>query len=327
MQSSENKSVVYKGSALFLLLFLLLGCRIVISTPLPTEIPAASIATPVAIAGSVQQAATGEPGANASAGAAPEPGATPTPVLNPTPTPVFLERFSTEIDPSDTFRASRALPRHGIIIAVVIPLIVFGIPWLIFELFTIRYVQPQSFDLSTVRIKAQDGLFIQATLSVTARKTMSMASTRMTWPRVINLVEKTVEQELIHEALSFPTLEELEQNIKFITEKFLELPVLRELYRDFGVEVMRFNIESYYPQETMDALNRKAEASAGGAAYLAYAAAAHLNPDSQESRDLYRVYQQTTSRVDAARNLGGGIASAASVFRREEKKNNDKEQK
>jgi len=90
---------------------------------------------------------------------------------------------------------------------------------------------------------------------------------------------------------------------------------------------MRFNIESHYPQETMDALNRKAEASAGGAAYLAFAAAAHLDPDTQESRDLYRVYQQTTSKVDAYRNLGGGIAAVANVIRREEKKDEEVEKK
>ena len=64
----------------------------------------------------------------------------------------------------------------------------------------------------------------------------------------------------------------------------------------------------------MDAINRKAEASAGGTAYLAFAAAAHLDPDSPESRQLYTVYQETTGRVDAARNLGGGLTNIAEVF-------------
>jgi hypothetical protein len=128
-------------------------------------------------------------------------------------------------------------------------------------------------------------------------------------------VEKPLEQELIHEALQYPTLEELELNLKNISEQFMTLPIVREeLWEDFGVEVMRFNIEARYPQETMDALNRKAEASAGGTAYLAYAAAAHLDPDSPECRELFRVYQETSGRVDAARNLGGGITALAEVF-------------
>jgi hypothetical protein len=89
---------------------------------------------------------------------------------------------------------------------------------------------------------------------------------------------------------------------------------VRELSLDFGVEVMRFNVETRYPQETMDALNRKAEASAGGTAYLAYAAAAHLDPDTPECRDLYKIYQETSGQVDAARNLGGGITSLANLL-------------
>jgi len=323
MQSSGNKFAVYKWALMAMVLVLsLLGCTLVVATPLPTEIDAAAVQTSVAVVQVAEQTATVE------AGSTPPPEATPTPAVSPTPAPTtyFLQGLSTEMDTGNPARDSRALPRHGLIIAFLLPLIVFGIPWLFFELFTIRYVQPRSIDLSTVRIKAQDGLFIRATASMTARRNLSMASTRMTWPRVQDFMEKTVEQELIHEALQFSTLEELEQNLKGITERFLELPVLRELNRDFGVEVMRFNIESFYPEETMDALNRKAEASAGGAAYLAYAAAAHLDPDTQESRELYRIYQQTTSRVDAYRNLGGGIAAVAGAIRREEKQQNEEEE-
>jgi hypothetical protein len=191
----------------------------------------------------------------------------------------------------------------------VLPLLVFGLPWTVVQWILIRYVQPLGVDLSEVRIKAQDGLFIQAAVSMTARRNLTLAAARMTWPRVVDFVEKTIEQELIHEALQFLTLMELEQNLKHITDGFLELPIVQELSRDFGVEVLRFNVEARYPQETMDALNRRAEAAAGGAAYLAYAAAAHLDPDTVECRQLYKIYQETSGQVDAARNLGGGITS------------------
>jgi hypothetical protein len=137
----------------------------------------------------------------------------------------------------------------------------------------------------------------------------------MSWPRVREFVEKSLEQELLHDALNFPTLEDLERNLKNIAESFKALPIVEELYNDFGVEVMWFNIETRYPPETMDALNRRAEAAAGGTAYLAYAAAARLDPDSQESRELYRVYQETKGQVDAARNLGGGFTSIANLLR------------
>jgi hypothetical protein len=222
-----------------------------------------------------------------------------------------------EEDPEQKARKDRAKPRHGLIIAFLLPLVVFGIPWLILEFFTIRYVQPRGIDLSTIRIKAQDGLFIETTLSMTARRSLTLASTRMTWSAVQDFMEKTIEQELIHEALNFPSLDDLERNLKMITEKFFGLPIIQELSRDFGVEVLRFNVETRYPQETMDALNRKAEASAGGAAYLAYAAAAHLDPDTDESRELYKIFQETSGQVDAARNLGGGIASLAHALGRD----------
>jgi len=328
MQSSGNKSAVYKwGLAGCLLLLSLLGCTIVVATPLPTEIQAAAVETSVAVIGSVEQVATVEAGTVPQPGEAAQPEATPPPEVAPTPTTYFLSGFSSTMNTGNEARDSQALPYNGLFFAVVVPFLIIGIPWLIFEFFTIRYIQPRGLDLSTVRIKAQDGLFMQATVSMTARRNLSIASARMTWSGVQSVMEKTVEQELIHEALLFPSLDELERNIKDITEKFLDLPVVRELYRDFGVEVMRFNVESFYPQETMDALNRKAEASAGGAAYLAFAAAAHLDPDTQESRDLYRVYQQTTSKVDAYRNLGGGIAAVAGAISREKKQDEEEEKR
>jgi hypothetical protein len=203
---------------------------------------------------------------------------------------------------------------HGLTYALLLPLLIIGVPWVLLELMIIRYVQPRGVDLTEVRLKAQDGLFIQAVVSMTARRSLTLASTRMTWGRVQDFVEKTIEQELIDEALHFPTLDDLERGLKEITEKFLDLPIVLELSRDFGVQVMRFNVETRYPQETMDALNRKAEASAGGTAYLAYAAAAHLDPDTPECRQLYKIYQETSGQVDAARNLGGGITSLANLL-------------
>jgi hypothetical protein len=251
----------------------------------------------------------------------PEPTATPTVTPTITPTPFFLKMFS-----SSRSQEVEKVPRHGLLIAFVLPLIIFGIPWLFFELFAVRYVQPRGVDLTTVKAKAQDGLFVEATISMTARRTLTLAATRMTWPRVRDLVEKDVEQEFIQEAVTYPTLDDLERNMKTITEKLHESEVVRELSRDFGVDVLRFNIELQYTPETMDALQRKAEASAGGTAYLAYAAAAHLDPDRAESRELYRIYQETTSQVDAARNLGGGIAGLASLLtQRMNNKDTDKE--
>lgn len=205
-------------------------------------------------------------------------------------------------------------PRHGLWIAFILPAVILGTIFVVQEFATVRYVQPKGLDLSTVRIKARDGLFLEATISLTARRQLTIASTRMTWGRVQEFVEKTLEQELIHEAIQYNTLEDLEGNIKSIADSFYKLPIVNELAHDFGLEVMRFNIEIGYPEETMDALNRKAEASADGTAYLAYAAAAHMNPESRESRELYRVYQETKGQVDAARNLGGGLTRIAEMF-------------
>lgn len=289
------------------LLIVILGCnsiRVVPANQPQTEIPEGA-APPPAPAGEVAPPPTATPVPTAT----PEPTPTPAP---PTPTPFFLQSVS--LSPG---AEERALPRHGLLIAFVLPVLLIGIPWVIIEFFVVRYVQPRGIDLSSVRIKAQDGMFIEATTSITARRTLTLASTRMSWSRVKNFVEKPLEQELIHEALQYLTLEELERNLKDIAEHFRTLPIMQELLEDFGVQVVRFNIEARYPQETMDALNRRAEASAGGTAYRAYAAAARLNPDSPEARELYRIFQETSGQVDAARNLGGGIASLANMFNRE----------
>ena len=299
------------------LLILLLGCNAVKIVPAsPTdEIPGA---TPAPAGETVQPPPAATPAPVATLAPPPEPTLAPTLEPTPAPTPpppVFLQSLST--NPGDD---PEALPRHGLIISFILPALLIGVPWVILEFFVVRYVQPRGIDLSSVRIKGRDGLFIEATISLTARRMLSLASTRMTWPRVKNFVEKPLEQELIHEALEYPTLDELEPNIKTISEQFMQLPILQELKEDFGVEVIRFNIEAKYPQETMDALNRKAEATAGGNAYLAYAKAARLNPDSPECRELYRIYQETSGQVDAARNLGGGIASLARAFSPLEKK-------
>ncbi len=205
-------------------------------------------------------------------------------------------------------------PRHGLWIALILPVLIIGIPWLILEVYVVRYVQPKGLDISTLNIKAKDGLFLKATISVTAQRQLNVASARMSWSRVAEFLEKALEQEIIHDALQHETLELLEEDLKQMAENFTSLPIVRELEVSFGVHVVRFNIEASYPQETMDALNRKAEASAGGTAYRAYAAAARLNPDSRESRELYKVYQETRGQVDAARNLGGGLTNLAAMF-------------
>lgn len=208
----------------------------------------------------------------------------------------------------------RALALHGWQLVFLLPVLILGSIFAVLEFLVVRYVQPRGLDLSEVLIKAKDGLFILATVSMTARRTLSLASLQMTWPRARELVEKAVEQELIDRAIRFENLEILEQNLKPLTQNLAELEVVEELRRDFGVQVLRFNIEIKYTPETVTALNDKAEASAGGQAYLAYAAAAHLDPNSPECRELYQVYQQTTSQVDAARSLGGGISGLVGAF-------------
>lgn len=243
--------------------------------------------------------------------ATPVPTITPIPTQTPTPSP-FLYGFRTE--PRSGI-APLALPRHGLIIALILPLLFFGIPWIILEWFTARHVQPRSIDLTGIRIKAQDGLFIRAVVSMTARRNVRLVSFITRWNRVKEVVEKAIEQELIDRALNYASLPELESNLKQIIEGFATLEVLEELRRDFGVEVLRFNIEIRYPTQTIDAINRTAEASAGGQAYIAYARAAHLDPDTAEARQLYGIYQETTSQVDAARGIGGGIAAVTQFLR------------
>lgn len=243
-------------------------------------------------------------GAASDSAAETEPQATPTPAA-PTPTP-------TPTGPQ--IGAAYQAPYEGFLYGVVIPLAVIFGPWLLGQYFIIRYVQPRGLDLSEIRIKAQDGLFINAAVSMTARRSLTLASTRMTWARVRDFVEKEVEQVLLHEAIQYPTLEELERDLKHITDSFLTLNVIRELERDFGVYVLRFNIETRYPAETMEAINRKADAAAGGFAYLDYAKAARLDPNSAECRELYKIFQETRGQVDAARNLGGGISSLVNTW-------------
>lgn len=257
----------------------------------------------------------------------PPPTATPQPPPIPTPTPVAVaEASSTQvpqnvepISESGFFRPltnpeTNKPNRHGLIWAFLLPVLGLSIPSIIIEIFVVRYVQPRGIDLSEVLVKTRDGFFIGTTLSMTARRTLTLASTRMSWPRVCEFMEKEVEQELIQRASELNTLEDFELNLKDITDSFVELPIVNELVHDFGVDVLRFNAEIRYPPETITALNERAEAAAGGAAYLAYAAAAHLDPESAECRELYRIYQQTTSRVDAARNLGSGISNLSHIL-------------
>jgi hypothetical protein len=315
----RNKLIIWG-----LLVFVVLGCNAILET-VPTEeqpkteiSPDEGAAPPPAPAPADQVAENPEP--------TPPPPPTATPTMTPTPppptpTPYFLKVLSMQRETSEE-NVPPDPPRHGLLIAFILPLLVLGIPWVMLEFMVVRYVQPKSEDVSQVLIKAGDGLFIQAAISMTARRSLTLASTRMTWTRVRELVEKQAEQEILHRAINFDTLNELERNLKHISESFMDLPIIQELSDDFGVQVMRFNIETRYPQETMDALNRKAEASAGGTAYLAYAAAAHLDPDSRECRELYRVYQETSGQVDAARNLGGGITSIAEMINRRNDREN-----
>lgn len=311
----------YKLAPLLISFILLLGCGTVSvgnvkivevipldATPTPTNTPVPPpTATPVpAQAGQNNQEQAGTAGNN-QGGSAPQ--IETQPPEQEEERGIFGRMFGIINNPTD-----ETLPLHGIGLVFFVPLLLFGIPWVFIEIAIVRYVQPRGLDLSEVMIRAQDGLFIGTTVSMTARRTLSLASTRMTWPRVRGLVEKAIEQELIQRASRFATLDELEQNIVTITDHFRELDIMGELARDFGVQVLRFNIEIRYTPETITALNDRAEASAGGAAYLAYAYAAHLDPDSQAARELYSVYQNTTSQVDAARNLGGGITNLARLL-------------
>ena len=215
--------------------------------------------------------------------------------------------------------AEEKLPQHGLRYAL-LPILLLGALSAITEVFLSRYLRPRSIDVTKILIKGQDGLFIESAVSVTARKTLSPTAVTTRWDQVSSFVEKEIEQRLINESIKSPTLNDLEHRLDQIAEGFRNLPIAQELANDFGVEVLRFNIETRYPQETMDALNRRAEASAGGTAYLAYAAAAGLNPNSAECRELYKVYQETSGQVDAARNLGGGITGLVTALSHRQEK-------
>lgn len=237
---------------------------------------------------------------------------TPTPTVTPTPAPTstpvpFLADLSTNTN------SPEALPYHGIYLVFM----VFGcimLPWALAQTWYIRFAQPKSFDVTEVLIKAKDGLFVTAVLSMTSRRSFTATALFTRWGVISEIVSKTLEQSLLDEAMKHTTLDDLLSNIDEIATKFIEEEVVQELWTDFGIRVMRFNIETRYPQATIDALNRKAEANAGGQAYLEYARAAHLDPGSPESRELYRVYQETRGQIDAARNLGGGITNLANIL-------------
>jgi hypothetical protein len=203
---------------------------------------------------------------------------------------------------------------HFILVVVAFPVLLAVIWWLAETALT-NYLRPIGIDLTKMRVKAQDGLFIDATVSMTARKMLLPAALTLDWKRVKGFVEKEIEQRLMHEATQMRAIDDLEHKLYEITSSFKDLSIMRDVSNDFGIEILRFNVEVGYPQETMDALNRRAEASAGGMAYLAFADAAEMEPSSTECRELYTVYQQTSGQVDAARNLGGGITSLASMLK------------
>ncbi|GEM_PF-2898384 len=303
----------YKHVLLFSIILFISGCKAIEIVPRPkTEIIPS---TPEVVSTTLPIATVMVTATPAIPTAIPTIGPTNTPL--PTATPFLSMRGN----PANT----KQLPSHGVLLTILLPFLCIGLPWLVLEYFVVRYVQPKGLELTSVLIRAQDGLFIKTVLSMTARRSLSIASTQMSWPRVKTFVEKTLEQELTHRALQYPTLETLQKDLSTITEDFLQLPIIKELWIDFGVKVIRFNIETRYPPETTEALNRKAEATAGGAAFLAYAAAANLNAHSREGHELYRIYQETRGQVDAARNLGTGIGNLASLLVGQKEQNKDKE--
>jgi len=232
--------------------------------------------------------------------------ATVTPM--PTPTPTLL--------PGQENETSSGI--RQVILVAFLPLLLLGSAWFLLESFWFEYFRPQSLDLTKIQVKTQDGLFMNPVVSITARRQLSLAAFPPRWEKARSFVEKELEQVLMQEATRLRSIDDLELKLSTITDDFMHLAVIAELSRDFGVQVIRFNIEARYPQETIDALNRKAEAAAGGTAYLAFADAAELEPDSAECRELYTVYQETTGQVDAYRNLGGGITNLATMLRSRE---------
>jgi len=285
----------YKIFALFLALFFVMGCGSVIEVVTPTSPVLLVTPTPQVII------------------------LTPTPVPAPTASPlapVPLPEDKADVplpeDKADQGKTSSGL--RQIILVVFLPLASLSVLWLIMESLLVQYFRPKSRDLTQVRVKAQDGLFMSTVISMTARKQLSLAAFTTRWAGALSFVEKEVEQVLIQEATHLRSIDDLERKLRIITNDFMNLDIIDELSRDFGIEVIRFNIEPRYSQETVDALNRKAEAAAGGTAYLAFADAAELEPDSAECRELYTVYQETTGQVDAYRNLGGGITNLAAML-------------
>jgi len=305
--------VGFRLRIILLLAFVLLGCNNIPGVkivPRPaTEImgnpQAQGVATILPVAVSEGQP---QPLASPTMTATSTPIPTPTATPLPTATSFFLQSLTTAQPPYEN-----TLPRHGLLLISLIFFIIMLI-WGIGQYFYISFAQPKGLDITTLDIKAQDGLFVGAVLSMTARRTFTFTSPFTRWSQVINFVSKTLEQELIQKAQQYANIEELEANLKVITESFFQEPVVQELWTDFGVKVIRFNIEIRFSQATKDALIRKAEAAAGGQAYLAYARAAHLDPNSPESRELYRIYQETQGQVDAARNLGGGFTNLANIL-------------
>ncbi len=241
---------------------------------------------------------------------------TPIPTSTPTPTPEIasIQTIGTPTAVGSQDGKSGQELRDFILVLFLIPILLVVLWWGA-ETALSNYLRPRGIDLTKMRVKAQDGLFIDTTVSMTARKMLSPAALTLDWNRVKGFVEKEIEQRLMHEATQMRAIDDLEHKLYEITSSFKDLKIIKDVSNDFGIEIIRFNVEVGYPQETMDALNRRAEASAGGMAYLAFADAAEMEPNSPECRELYTVYQQTSGQVDAYRNLGGGITSLASMLK------------
>lgn len=240
---------------------------------------------------------------------------TPVPPPAPLPTNTAVPATAQTADGTEKDQKENGNRTIGFIaVVIVLPVALVALWWLAETALT-NYLRPIGIDLTKMRVKAQDGLFIDATVSMTARKLFLPAAINPDWNRVKGFVEKEIEQRLMYEATQMRAIDDLEHKLYEITSSFKDLSILKDVSNDFGIEIIRFNVEVGYPQETMDALNRRAEASAGGMAYLAFADAAEMEPSSTECRELYTVYQKTSGQVDAARNLGGGITNLASMLK------------
>jgi hypothetical protein len=241
---------------------------------------------------------------------------TPVPTNTPTQTPEIasIQTIGTPVVGGTQDNGSGRELLHFILVVVAFPALLAVIWWLAETALT-NYLRPRGIDLTKMRIKAQDGLFIDTTISMTARRMITPAAFPPDWNQARGFVEKEIEQRLMYEATQMRAIDDLEHKLYEITSSFKDLDIMKDVSNDFGIQILRFNVELGYPQETMDALNRRAEASAGGMAYLAFADAAEMEPSSSECRELYTIYQQTSGQVDAARNLGGGITSLASMLK------------